>query len=81
MSRRPFDTDDEAIALANDTEYGLSMAVVSSNVGRALKLGQRLRSGLLPINDQTANDEVINPLGGVGTSGNGTSTGGAANWE
>ena len=77
----PFDTDEEAIKLANDTEYGLSMAIVSSNVGRALKLGQRLRTGLLHINDQTANDEVINPFGGVGASGNGTSIGGPANWE
>lgn len=77
----PFDTDEEAIKLANDTEYGLAMAVVSSNVGRALKLGERLRTGLLHINDQTANDEVINPFGGVGASGNGTSIGGAANWE
>lgn len=77
----PFDTDDEAVALANDTEYGLSMAIVSSNVGRALKLGERLRTGLLHINDQTVNDEVVNPFGGVGASGNGTSIGGPANWE
>lgn len=77
----PFDTDEDAINLANDTEYGLSMAVVSRDVGRALKLGERLRTGLLHINDQTANDEVINPFGGVGASGNGTSIGGAANWE
>ncbi|QNB13149.1 benzaldehyde dehydrogenase [Paraburkholderia tropica] len=77
----PFDTDDEAIALANDTEYGLSMAVVTANVGRALLMGERLRTGLLHINDQTVNDEVINPFGGVGASGNGTSIGGPANWE
>lgn len=77
----PFDTDDEAIRLANDTEYGLSMAVISRDVGRALKLGQSLRTGMLHINDQTVNDEVINPFGGVGASGNGTSIGGPANWE
>lgn len=77
----PFDADEEAIELANDTEYGLSMAIVSSNVGRALKLGERLRTGLLHINDQTVNDEVINPFGGVGASGNGSSVGGPANWE
>ncbi|WP_286916104.1 aldehyde dehydrogenase family protein [Pseudomonas sp. UBA6276] len=75
----PFDTDDEAVELANDSEYGLSMAIVSSNVGRALKLGERLRTGLLHINDQTVNDEVINPFGGVGASGNGTSIGGPSN--
>ncbi|MNI44520.1 Vanillin dehydrogenase [compost metagenome] len=77
----PFDDDDEAVRLANDSEYGLSMAIVSRNVGRALKLGERLRTGLLHINDQTVNDEVINPFGGVGASGNGTSIGGPANVE
>ncbi|MBD8493332.1 benzaldehyde dehydrogenase [Pseudomonas syringae] len=77
----PFDTDEDAIRLANDTEYGLSAAIISRNVGRALKLGERLRTGLLHINDQTVNDEVINPFGGVGASGNGTSIGGPANWE
>ncbi|GAB2902520.1 benzaldehyde dehydrogenase [Paraburkholderia jirisanensis] len=77
----PFDTDDDAIRLANDTEYGLSMAVISRDVGRALKLGQSLRTGMLHINDTTVNDDVINPFGGVGASGNGTSIGGPANWE
>ena len=77
----PFDTDAEAIELANDTEYGLSAAILSQNVGRALKLGEQLRVGLLHINDQTVNDEVVNPFGGVGASGNGTSIGGPANWE
>ncbi|MAD44232.1 MAG: benzaldehyde dehydrogenase [Oceanospirillaceae bacterium] len=74
----PFDTDEEAIELANDTEYGLSAAVISSNVGRALNLGEQLKTGLLHINDQTVNDEVVNPFGGVGASGNGTSVGGPA---
>ena len=77
----PFDHDEDAIRLANATEYGLSMAVVSHDVGRALRLGERLRTGLLHINDQTVNDDVINPFGGVGASGNGTSIGGPANWE
>ncbi|EPP5101072.1 benzaldehyde dehydrogenase [Enterobacter hormaechei] len=77
----PFDSDEDAIRLANDTEYGLSMAVLSRDVGRALKLGESLRTGLLHINDQTVNDEVVNPFGGVGASGNGSSIGGAANWE
>ncbi|MES2235349.1 aldehyde dehydrogenase family protein [Pseudomonas veronii] len=77
----PFDTDAEAIELANDTEYGLSAAILSQNVGRALQLGEQLHVGLLHINDQTVNDEVINPFGGVGASGNGTSIGGPANYE
>lgn len=76
-----FDTDEEAIALANDTDYGLSAAIISRNVGRALALGEKLNVGLLHINDSTVNDDVVNPFGGVGASGNGTSIGGPANWE
>lgn len=76
-----FDTDEEAIALANDTEYGLSAAVISRSVGRAMAIGARLRTGLLHINDQTVADDVVNPFGGRGASGNGTSIGGPANWD
>jgi benzaldehyde dehydrogenase (NAD) len=76
-----FKTDDEAVALANRTEYGLSAAVISRDVSRAMKLGDRLQTGLLHINDQTGNDDVVNPFGGVGASGNGASIGGPANWE
>jgi hypothetical protein len=50
-------------------------------VGRALRIGERLRTGLLHINDQTVADDIVNPFGGVGASGNGTSIGGPANWE
>lgn len=77
----PFDSDDEAIRLANDTNYGLSAGIISRNVGRALELGEKLKTGILHINDQTINDDVVNPFGGVGASGNGVSIGGAANWE
>ncbi|MGY8817773.1 MAG: benzaldehyde dehydrogenase [Pseudomonadales bacterium] len=77
----PFDSDADAVRLANDTEYGLSAAIISKDIGRALRLGEQLRTGLLHINDQTVNDDVINPFGGVGASGNGTSIGGAANGE
>ncbi|HWL84871.1 MAG TPA: aldehyde dehydrogenase family protein, partial [Polyangiaceae bacterium] len=76
-----FATDDEAVALANQTDYGLSAAILSNSVGRASALGERLRTGLLHINNQTVDDDVINPFGGVGISGNGTSIGGPANWE
>ena len=77
----PFDSDAQAIELANDGEYGLSMGIISSNVARAMRIGEQLDAGLLHINDQTVNDEGINPFGGVGASGNRTSVGGAANWE
>lgn len=76
-----FSTDDEAIELANSTEYGLSAAILSKSVSRALAIGRRLQTGLLHINDQTVGDEVVNPFGGRGKSGNGTSIGGPANWD
>lgn len=76
-----FETDEEAITLANQTEYGLSAGIISRSVGRALRIGNQLRTGLLHINDQTVADDVVNPFGGVGASGNGTSIGGPANWE
>ncbi|MBX4898731.1 benzaldehyde dehydrogenase [Rhizobium bangladeshense] len=77
----PFDTDDDAIALSNDTEYGLSAAIITPSVGRALAMADKLNVGLLHINDATVNDDVVNPFGGVGASGNGSSIGGSANWE
>lgn len=77
----PFDTDDQAVALANETEYGLSAAVITRDVGRGMAIGDRLQAGIVHINDQTVNDDVVNPFGGVGASGNGTSIGGPANWE
>jgi benzaldehyde dehydrogenase (NAD) len=76
-----FKTDDEAVDLANRTEYGLSSAIISKSVSRALAIGNRLRFGLVHINDQTVADEVVNPFGGRGASGNGTRVGGPANWE
>jgi benzaldehyde dehydrogenase (NAD) len=68
-----FRSDDEAIALANATEYGLVAAVVSSNLGRAQYVADGLRSGVVHINDQTVVHGVYGPIGGVGSSGNGFS--------
>lgn len=76
-----FSSDAEAIAMANDTDYGLSAAIISRDVGRAMAIGDQIHAGLLHINDQTVNDDVTNPFGGVGASGNGSSIGGPANWE
>lgn len=76
-----FANDDEAVELANRSEYGLSAGVFSASVGRAIAVGNRLNTGLLHINDQTVADEPHIPFGGTGASGNGTSIGGPANWE
>lgn len=76
-----FKDEDEAVALANKTDYGLSLGVISASVGRAMALANRIPTGLLHINDQTVADEPHIPFGGRGNSGNGGRHGGPANWE
>ncbi len=76
-----FQSDDEAVELTNNSQGGLSAGVISASVGRAMALGQRLRVGMVHINDQTVNDDCVNPFGGPGIAGNGTSVGGPADWE
>ena len=66
-----FITDEEAIALANATEYGLSSAVVSPDLDRALRIADSIHAGVVHINDQTVVHGVYGPIGGVGISGNG----------
>jgi acyl-CoA reductase-like NAD-dependent aldehyde dehydrogenase len=72
------DGPDEAVRVANDTEYGLSAAVFSENVPAALELAQRIESGICHINDTTVHDEPQMPFGGVKASGFGRFGGRAA---
>ncbi len=65
----PFRTEDEAVALNNDTEYGLTAAVWTADEARALALAGRLETGMVHINDQNINDEPQVPFGGVKASG------------
>jgi benzaldehyde dehydrogenase (NAD) len=76
-----FQTDDEAVALANTGHGGLAAGVISVSVGRALAIGNRLRAGMVHVNDQTVNDDAVNPFGGPGIAGNGNSHGGPGDWE
>jgi len=76
-----FKTDDEAVELANRTDYGLAAAVMSRSTARALAVGKRLHTGLLHINDQTVMGDPHIPYGGRGASGNGSRIGGPANWD
>jgi benzaldehyde dehydrogenase (NAD) len=76
-----FRTDEEAVALANDSRGGLAAAVISRSVGRAMAMGRQLRAGMVHINDQTVNDDAVNPFGGPGIAGNGNSHGGPGDWE
>jgi benzaldehyde dehydrogenase (NAD) len=61
--------DDEAIASANDTEYGLSAAVFSRDIARAMEVARRIESGICHINAPTVHDEAQMPFGGVKGSG------------
>ncbi|KLJ12619.1 NAD-dependent aldehyde dehydrogenase [Blastomyces silverae] len=63
------DTEQEAIQLANDTEYGLSAAVYTENLGRGLRVAKQLESGAVHINSMTVHDEPGLPHGGVKCSG------------
>jgi acyl-CoA reductase-like NAD-dependent aldehyde dehydrogenase len=67
----------EAIAVANDTEYGLSAAVFSQDIKRAMRVADQIQSGIVHINGPTVADEPHMPFGGVGASGYGR-FGGAA---
>jgi acyl-CoA reductase-like NAD-dependent aldehyde dehydrogenase len=74
----PVDGVDEAIRVANDTEYGLSAAVFSRDVDAALAVARRLQTGMCHINDATVHDEPPMPFGGVKHSGWGRFGGKAA---
>jgi acyl-CoA reductase-like NAD-dependent aldehyde dehydrogenase len=62
---------EEAVRIANDTEYGLSAAVFGRDVTRALDVAHRIDSGICHINGATVHDEAQMPFGGVKASGYG----------
>jgi acyl-CoA reductase-like NAD-dependent aldehyde dehydrogenase len=70
--------DEEAIRVANDTEYGLSAAVFSRDIARAWHVALRVNSGICHINGPTVHDEPQMPFGGVKASGYGRFGGRAA---
>ncbi|MBJ7536538.1 aldehyde dehydrogenase [Marinomonas transparens] len=63
--------DVEAIRVANDSEYGLSAALFSQDINRALACANAIKSGICHINGPTVADEPQMPFGGVGASGYG----------
>ncbi|HEY2928549.1 aldehyde dehydrogenase [Piscinibacter sp.] len=65
-----FQTEDEAVAMANDSPYGLQASVWSDNVNRAHRVARALRAGTVHVN-QYDEDDITVPFGGVKQSGNG----------
>jgi acyl-CoA reductase-like NAD-dependent aldehyde dehydrogenase len=63
------DSADEAIARANETTYGLSAGILTSDADRGMALAHQLESGIVHINDQPVGDEPQMPFGGVKDSG------------
>jgi len=61
----------DAIRIANDSDYGLSAAVFTTDVARGLKVARQIRSGICHVNGPTVHDEAQMPFGGVGASGYG----------
>jgi benzaldehyde dehydrogenase (NAD) len=65
----PVASADEAVAVANDTQYGLSGAVFTRDVAKGLDVARRLRTGICHVNSSTVQDEAQMPFGGVKDSG------------
>lgn len=63
--------EEDAIRLANDTEYGLSASVFTRDIARGLKVARRIQSGICHVNGPTVHDEAQMPFGGVKGSGYG----------
>lgn len=64
-------SDDDALCIANDSDYGLSAAVFSKDTNRALNIARRIESGICHINSTTIADEAQAPFGGMKASGYG----------
>ncbi|MET9911589.1 aldehyde dehydrogenase family protein [Streptomyces sp. NPDC006476] len=70
LTVQPFDTEDEAIELANSTPYGLASGIQTQNLARAHRIAGRLQAGIVWINDWAMLDPAV-PFGGVKDSGYG----------
>lgn len=71
-----FETIEEAIEIVRQSEYGLSIGILTNDFLGALEIADKIPVGVVHINDQTVDDEVTIPFGGVGASGTGSRFGG-----
>lgn len=76
----PFDSEDEAVALANDTDYGLSACVHTGDLSRAHRVASRLQTGVIWVNAWLLR-EPLAPAGGLGLSGVGAAQGARESME
>ena len=76
------ETEEEALRIANDTEYGLSSAVFTEDLRRGLRLAKEIETGAVHINSMTIHDESALPHGGAKASGHGrfNATHGLSEW-
>ncbi len=74
LSIIPFDTEEEAIAIGNDVVFGLAAGVWTSNIGRALRMSEKLRAGTVWVNTYRA-VSFTSPFGGYKRSGEGRENG------
>jgi aldehyde dehydrogenase (NAD+) len=65
----PAASEDQALAFANQTSFGLSSCVFGGDIERATRFAQRLEAGMAHVNDQPVNDLANNPFGGEKNSG------------
>jgi benzaldehyde dehydrogenase (NAD) len=76
-----FSSAEEAAAIAAQTEYGLSLGILTRDVMHGLDLARKIPTGIVHINEQTVDDEANVPFGGIFDSGTGTRFGGTANLD
>jgi gamma-glutamyl-gamma-aminobutyraldehyde dehydrogenase len=68
LSTIPFDTEEEAIALANATSYGLAASLYTTNIDTAFRVGRSIRAGTVSVNSYSEGD-ITTPFGGYKESG------------
>ena len=76
-----FGDDQEAIDIANDTDFGLSGAVHTRDISRGIRIARQIHTGMVHVNDRTVFDLPGILTGGMGSSGSGSRFGSTTNWD